>query len=67
MDQRAPPELLVHAPEQNPHHDTDVVDHSGHRIVALLREAADASAENVKRVMTMAHKSQWNCEPPRNE
>jgi hypothetical protein len=33
----------------------------------LLREAADASAENVKRVMTMAHKSQWNCEPPRNE
>jgi hypothetical protein len=56
MDQSTPPELLAHAREQNPQHETDVVDQAGHRIVALLREAADASVENVERAMTMAHK-----------
>jgi hypothetical protein len=49
--------LFAHLPEQNPHHETDVVDQAGHRIVALLREAADASAENVERAVTMAHKA----------
>ena len=57
MDQSTPPELLAHAPEQNPQHETHMVDQAGHRIVALLREAADASAENVQRAMTMAHKT----------
>jgi hypothetical protein len=57
MDQSTPPELLAHAPSQNSHHETQMVDQAGHRIVALLREAADASAENVERVMTMAHKT----------
>jgi hypothetical protein len=52
-----PPKLFAHVPEQNPHHETDVVDQAGHRIVALLREAADASAENVERAVTMAHKT----------
>jgi hypothetical protein len=52
-----PPKLFAHLPEQNPHHETDVVDQAGHRILALLREAADASAENVERAMTMAHKT----------
>ena len=55
MDQSTPPELLAHAPKQNSQHETDVVDQAGHRIVALLREAADISAENVERAMTMAH------------
>jgi hypothetical protein len=45
MDQSTPSELLAHAPEQNPQHETHMVDQAGHRIVALLREAADASAE----------------------
>ena len=57
MDQSTPPELLAHAPKQNSQHETDVVDQAGHRIVALLREAADISAENVERAMTMAHKT----------
>jgi hypothetical protein len=34
-----------------------VVDEVGHRVVALLREAANVSAENVERAMTMAHKT----------
>ena len=34
-----------------------MVDQAGHRIVALLWEIADASAENVERAMTMAHKT----------
>jgi hypothetical protein len=57
MDQRTPPELLSDAAEQNSQHETDVVDQAGHRIVALLREAADASVENIERAMTMAHKA----------
>jgi hypothetical protein len=32
-------------------------DPAENRIVALLREAADISAENVERAMTMAHKT----------
>src|SRR5438034_38615 len=55
MDQRTPPELL--ATEQNLQSETNVVDQAGHRIIALLREAADSSAENVERAMTMAHKT----------
>jgi hypothetical protein len=57
MDQSTPPELLAHAPKQNSQYEIDVVDEAGQRIVALLREAADASAENVERAMTMAHKT----------
>jgi hypothetical protein len=57
MDQSTPPELLAHAPEQNSQHEIHVVDQAAHRIVALLREAADISAENVERAMTLAHKT----------
>ena len=57
MDQSTPPELLAHTPNQNSQRETDLVDQAGHRIVALLREAADSSAENVERAMTMAHKT----------
>jgi hypothetical protein len=57
MDQSTPRELLAHLPEQNPQHETHAVDQAGHRIVALLREAADAFAENAERAMTMAHKA----------
>jgi hypothetical protein len=56
MDQSTPSELFAHAPKQNPQQ-TDVVDQAGHRVVALLREAANISAERVERAMTMAHKS----------
>jgi hypothetical protein len=56
MDQNTPPELLAHASEQiSEHH--HLVDQAGHRIIALLRDAADISTENVERAMTMAHKA----------
>jgi hypothetical protein len=57
MDQSTPPELLAHVTEQHLQRETDVVDQAGHRIIALLREAADAFAENAERAMTMAHKA----------
>jgi hypothetical protein len=34
-----------------------MADQAGHRIVALLREAADISAENIERAMSMAHRT----------
>jgi chromosome segregation ATPase len=58
MDQTTPPsELLAHAPKQKLQHETHVVDQAGHRVVALLREAANISVEKVERAMTMAHKT----------
>ena len=57
MDQSTPPELLAHAPKPNSQHETDRADQAGHRIVALLREAADISAENIERAMSMAHRT----------
>jgi hypothetical protein len=57
MDQQSTgtSEVLAFAPEQKPQQ--HVVDEVGHRLVALLREAANISAENVERAMTMAHKA----------
>jgi hypothetical protein len=52
-----PSELLAHAPKQKLQHETHVVDQAGHRVVALLREAANISVEKVERAMTMAHKT----------
>ena len=51
MDQRATgtSEVLAFAPTQKPQHEAQVVDEAGHRVVALLREAANISAENVER------------------
>ena len=59
MDQRPirTSEVLAFAPEQKSQHETHVIDEAGDRVVALLREAADISAENVERAMTMAHKT----------
>ena len=59
MDQRPirTSEVLAFAPDQKSQHETHVIDEAGHRVVALLREAADISAENVERAMTMAHKT----------
>jgi hypothetical protein len=57
MDQSTPSELLAHASKQNLQHETHVVDQAGHRVVALLREAANISAERAERAMTMAHKT----------
>jgi hypothetical protein len=59
MDQRATgtSEVLAFAPTQKPQHETQVVDEAGHRVVSLLREAANISAENVERAMAMAHKA----------
>jgi hypothetical protein len=57
MDQSTPSELLAHAPKQNPQHETYLVDQAGHRVVALLREAANISTERVERAVTMAHKT----------
>jgi molecular chaperone GrpE (heat shock protein) len=49
-------EVLAFAPRQEPQH-KHVVDEVGHRLVALLRDAANISAEKVERAMTMAHKA----------
>ena len=59
MDQRPirTSEVLAFAPDQKSQHETHVIDEAGDRVVALLREAADISAENVERAMTMAHKT----------
>jgi hypothetical protein len=59
MDQRptGTPEVLALAPSRKPQHEAHVVDEAGHRVVALLREAANISAENVERAMSMAHKT----------
>ena len=57
MDQSTPSELLAHAPKQKPQDATQVVEQAGQRVVALLRQAANVSAENVERAMTMAHKT----------
>ena len=43
-------EVLAFAPSQKRSHESHVVDEVAHRVVALLREAADVSAENVERV-----------------
>jgi hypothetical protein len=50
-------EVLAVPPKQKPRHETHVVDEAGHAVVALLREAANISAENVERAMSMAHKT----------
>ena len=50
-------EALAFAPKQKPQHEAYVVDEAGHALVALLREAANISAENVERAMAMAHKT----------
>jgi hypothetical protein len=50
-------EVLAIVPKQKPQHETQVLDEVGQRLVALLREAANVSAENVERAMTMAHKA----------
>jgi hypothetical protein len=59
MDQRTTgtSDVLAFAPKQKPQHETRVVDEAGHRVIALLQEAANISAENVERAMTMAHKA----------
>jgi ABC-type transporter Mla subunit MlaD len=55
MDQRTPSEVLAFAPRQNPQDGADPIDQAGHALVAMLREAASISTENVERAMTLAH------------
>jgi hypothetical protein len=50
-------EVLAFAPTRKPQHESHVVDEAGHRVLALLGEAANIAAENVERAMTMAHKT----------
>ena len=59
MDQRATEtsEVLAFAPTQTPQNKTQMVDEAGHRVAALLREAANISAENIERAVAMAHKA----------
>jgi uncharacterized small protein (DUF1192 family) len=59
MDQRTPTasELPKFAPkQQQPQTENDPVDQAGHVFVALLREAASISNQNVERAMNLAHK-----------
>lgn len=55
MDQRTPSEVLAFALRQNPRDGADPIDQAGHALVAMLREAASISTENVERAMTLAH------------
>jgi hypothetical protein len=59
MDQRSTgtSEVVAFAPKQKPQHEAHVVDEAGRRVIAVLREAANISAENVERAMTMAHRA----------
>jgi hypothetical protein len=50
-------EVLAFASKQKLERETHVVDEVGNRLIALLREAANISAENVERAMSMAHKT----------
>ena len=61
MDQRTPTasEVLKFAPQQQqqPRNENDLVDQAGHALVALLREAANFSNQNVEQAMTLAHRA----------
>lgn len=58
MDQRQPgtPAVLAFAPTQKSQDNSGLIDQVGHALVAMLREAANISNENVDRAMTIAHK-----------
>jgi len=51
-----PPEVLRFAPMQRPRDGSEPIDQAGHALVAMLKEAANTSKENVDRAMTVAHK-----------
>lgn len=55
MDTR-PPEVLRFAPAQRPRDGSEPIDQAGHALVAMLKEAANISKENLDRAMTVAHK-----------
>ena len=58
MDQRTSEtsEVLAFAPNQKPRDASDPLDQAGHALIAVVREAASISIENVERSMTLAHK-----------
>jgi uncharacterized small protein (DUF1192 family) len=58
MDQRTPstPEVLTFPSKQKPGDESDQIDQAGHALLAMLREAATLSNDNVDRPMTVAHK-----------
>ena len=55
MDQHSP-EVVRFALTQRSRGDGEAVDQAGHAAIALLKEAANISKENVERAMTVAHK-----------
>jgi hypothetical protein len=58
MDQpgTTPSEVLASAPKQMQAEGNGPIEQMGHAVVAMLREAASISHENVDRAMNMAHK-----------
>ena len=58
MDQQSQEtsEVLTFAPRQRIRNESDAIDDVGHTLVAMLKEAATLSQQNVDRAMTMAHK-----------
>jgi uncharacterized protein YlxW (UPF0749 family) len=58
MDQQRKKRLkvLTFAPRQRIRNESDAIDDVGHTLVAMLKEAATLSQQNVDRAMTMAHK-----------
>jgi hypothetical protein len=55
MDQHSP-DVVRFALTQRSRGDGEAVDQAGHAAIALLKEAANISKENVERAMTVAHK-----------
>jgi hypothetical protein len=49
-------EVIRFAPKQKPRGEVEPIDQAGHAVIALLREAANLSKENVERAMTVAHR-----------
>jgi chromosome segregation ATPase len=58
MDQRTPTtsEVLKFAPKQELRGGSDPAEQAGHAVIAMVREAASISNQNVERAMTLAHK-----------
>ena len=51
-----PPAVMELAPKQKASQESDPINEMGGAVIALLREAANSSNENVDRAMSMAHK-----------
>src|SRR5687768_14212024 len=57
MNQRAPEKVIPFAPTgREVRQEGDLIDRSGHAVIALLQEAVDIAKQNCERAMDIAHK-----------